>query len=63
MENPTFRASELTMEQIDARTHYDDDGCALLRFSVLYDSGVLVSIEARGVSPEWVFGQLDSIRK
>ena len=54
MENPTFRASELTMELIRARTHDDYDGSALLRFSVLFDSGVLVSVDARGVSPEWV---------
>lgn len=61
MENPTFRASELTMELIRARTHDDYDGSALLRFSVLFDSGVLVSVDARGVSPEWVFGQLSNI--
>ncbi len=62
MENPTFRAGDLTPELIGARTHLDYDGAALLRFSVLYDSGVLVSVDARGISPEWVFGQLDSIR-
>ena len=61
METPTFRASELTMELIDARTHEDYDGSALLRFCVLYDSGILVSIEARGVSPEWIFTQLAQI--
>ena len=62
MENPTFRAGDLTPELIGARTHLDYDGAALLRFSALYDSGVLVSVDARGISPEWVFGQLDSIR-
>ena len=49
------------MELIRARTHDDYDGSALLRFSVLFDSGVLVSVDARGVSPEWVFGQLSNI--
>ena len=61
MENPTFRADDLTMELINARTHYDYDNTAILQFSVLFKSGVLVSIDARGVSPEWVFEQIRSI--
>ena len=61
MENPTFRAGELTMELIGARTHSDYDGSALLRFSVLFDSGVLVCVDARGLSPEWVFAQLTGL--
>ena len=62
MEKPTFRAEDLTMELLRARTHYDYDGAALLCFSILYDSGVLVSVDARGVSPEWLFGQLGGVR-
>ena len=61
MENPTFRAGDLTPELIGARSHPDYDGAALLRFSVLYESGVLVSVDARGLSPEWVLGQLERI--
>ena len=62
MEDPVFRAEDLTMELVGARAHEDYDGAALLRFSVLYDSGVLVSIDARGISPDWVFAQLSGIQ-
>ena len=60
VEQPTFRAGELTPELLNARVHYDYDGAALLKFSVLY-FGVLVSIDARGVSPEWIWEALPKV--
>ena len=55
MENPVFRIGELTPELISARVHDGDEGMTMFRFGVLYDSGVLVEVNAKGVSAEWVY--------
>ena len=58
VENPVFRIGELTMELVSARAHPGDEGMIMFRFGVLYDSGVLVEVNAKGVSPEWVYEAL-----
>ena len=61
MENPVFRIGELTREAVEARAHTGDEGVAILRFCVLYDSGVLISVSAKGVDPDWVYDALTGL--
>lgn len=61
VDNPVFLIDELTLDTVYARAYKvneagDTDGWRM-DFSVLY-GGVVVKVYAKGVSPEWVFGQL-----
>ncbi len=64
VDNPIFRAEELTQEAVNARAQWvndagDSGGCRM-RFSVLYGKKV-VSITSKGVSPEWIYSQLSGL--
>ena len=54
IENPVFRAADLTLELIAARVHEGDEGVCMCRFGVLFESGVLVEINAKDVSVAWI---------
>ena len=64
--DPVFRVEALTPESIQARayTAYDagDTGGWHMRFGVLFDDGILIRIETKGVSPEWVYEQISALR-
>ena len=62
VENPVFRIGDLSMELIAARVHTGDEGQSMFRFGVLYDSGVLVEVNARDVPPAWVYEALTQIQ-
>ncbi len=59
--NPIFRAEELTLEAVNARAYMvkdagDCDGYRM-DFSVLYNNQV-ISVTSKGVAPEWLYEQL-----
>ena len=58
VENPVFCIGDLTPEILSARVHTGDEGQSMFRFGVLYESGILVEVNARGVSAEWVYETL-----
>ena len=58
IEAPVFRIEDLTPERIAARVHAGDEGLSMCRFGVLYGSGVLVEINAKDVSADWIYGVL-----
>lgn len=62
--DPIFPTEELTMEAVMARAYKvqdagDTEGWRM-HFSVLYGD-ILVEVRAKGVDPEWVYGQLISV--
>lgn len=62
--DPIFRAKELTLDMVKARSYTvnetgDTDGYRM-NFSVLYEDTV-VRIISKGVSPEWIYEQLTSL--
>ncbi len=61
IENPVFRAEDLTPERIGARVHEDDEGLPMCRFGVLFDSGVLVEVNAKDVSAAWIRETLEQL--
>ena len=61
MNDPVFRAGELTQALVDARVQPGDEGMPMCRFGVLCDSGVLVEVSAKGVPPEWIYEALTQI--
>lgn len=66
VDEPIFRAEELTLDAVRARTvtvaDAGDSAGERMSFAVLYDGDVLVRISTKGVSPEWVYEQLDAMR-
>ena len=62
VENPVFRIGELTREAVDARVHTGDQGQQMLRFGVLLENGILVSVNSRGADPGWVYEALANLR-
>ena len=66
VDEPIFRAEELTLDAVRARTltvaDAGDSAGERMSFAVLFDGDVLVRISTKGVSPEWVFGQLSAMR-
>ena len=62
VENPVFRIGELTREAVDARVHTGDQGQPMLRFGVLLENGILVSVNSRGADPGWVYEALANLR-
>ena len=61
MNDPVFKAEELTLEAVYRRSYKvqdagDTDGWRM-NFSVLYGD-ILVSVNAKGVDPEWVYQHL-----
>ena len=61
LENPVFRIGDLTPELIAARVHAGDEEQSLCRFGVLFESGVVVEINARNVPAEWIYACLTQI--
>ncbi len=59
--NPVFRSGDLTPELISTRVHTGDEGLLMCRFGVLFESGVLVEINAKDVSPDWICAALEQI--
>lgn len=64
VDNPVFRAEELTLDVVYARAYKindagDTDGWRM-RFSVLYPGNVVVRVDAKGISPEWMYEQLST---
>lgn len=66
VDEPIFRAEELTLDAVRARTltvaDAGDSAGARMSFAVLYGGDVLVRISTKGVSPEWVYEQLSAMR-
>lgn len=64
VDNPIFKADELTMDAVMARAYTvrdaGDTSGYRMRFSVLYGD-IIVEVSAKGVSPQWVYGQLMAI--
>lgn len=56
LDEPVFRAEELTLDTIYARA-YKEDNEWHMNFAVLYGD-VMLRVYGQGVSPEWVFEQL-----
>lgn len=64
VEDPIFRIEELTLATVYARAYTvsdaGDTGGYRMAFSVLYGD-VVVKVNAKGVSPEWVYEQLSNL--
>lgn len=64
VDDPIFDISELTMDVVNARAYLADDQGDTdgyrMRFSVRYGD-IVVEVNCKGVSPEWVYQQLVSI--
>jgi hypothetical protein len=64
VDNPIFNIKELTLDTIKARTYTLDDAgdsnAYRMHFSVLYGD-VIVDVSSKGISPEWMYSQLESI--
>ena len=62
--DPIFEADELTMDVVMARAYKTSDAGDIdgwyMAFSVKY-GGILVSVHAKGVEPEWVYRQLKAL--
>ena len=58
--NPVFLAEEMTLDIVQARARRDvmDGGWRIDNFSVLHESGIIVRISGRGVSPEQIWAML-----
>lgn len=65
VDRPIFSIEELTREVVDRRVWYagdsGDTGGARVNFGVLYGE-VLVEVNAKGVSPEWLYEQLSALK-
>ncbi len=65
VDNPIFRAKDLTLDLVQARAYSVSDAGDVdgprMHFSVLYDDNFLVEVSAKGISPEWVYQQLKAI--
>ncbi len=65
VDNPIFDAKELTLETVYARAYQiDDAGDSAgwrMAFSVRYED-TIVEIHAKGVTPEWIYEQLEELR-
>lgn len=64
--HPIFRAEELTLEMVQARSYTvqdtgDVDG-SRMHFSVMYNDDIVVEVSAKGVSSEWVYNQLQKLK-
>ncbi len=65
VDNPIFNIEELTLEAVKMRAYIvgekgDTDGYRM-NFSVLYDGKYLVEVNAKGVSPNYIFEELIAI--
>lgn len=64
VDDPIFRAEELTLDMVKARTeHFFDAGDTSgprIHFSVLYGD-ILVAVSAKGLSPDWIYDQLTAL--
>jgi hypothetical protein len=64
VDNPIFNIDELTLDTIKARTYTLDDAgdsnAYRMHFSVLYGD-VIIDVSSKGISPEWMYSQLESI--
>ena len=58
IENPVFRIGDLTPERIASRVHTGDEGLPMCRFGVLFENGTMIEINAKGVSPDWIYAAL-----
>lgn len=63
--DPVFELEDLTQDMVNARAYSiqdsgDTDGVRL-DFSVC-TGDILIRISAKGVSPQWLYRQLDSLR-
>lgn len=62
VDEPIFRADELTLEAVRARAErLNDAGDSTgerICFAVLYDGGILVRVSTKGVSTDWVYAQI-----
>ena len=58
IENPVFRLGDLTPELIDTRVHAGDEGALMCRFGVLFENGVVIEINAKGIDPDWLYDAL-----
>ena len=63
VQDPVFRIGELTPALVDARIHYGDEGVPACHFSVLYESGIVVRVIAKGVPAAWVYEALTQMRQ
>ena len=65
--DPIFRAGELTAEAVWARAYLaendtgDSNGWRT-HFSVLYGDDAVVEVRSKGVDPDWIFAQLAALR-
>jgi hypothetical protein len=63
--NPIFRIDDLTLEAVKTRAYTSndkgDEKGYRMRFSVLYDGGILVEINVKDAEPEYIFNQLRNI--
>ncbi len=61
VDNPIFRAEDLTLEAVYARAYkvseLGDSNGYRMQFSVLYGDKI-ISVSSKGVSPDWLFEQL-----
>ena len=66
VDDPIFEADELTKEAVYCRAYKADDAGDTngwrMRFSVKYGN-VIVSVNTKGVEPEWLYQQLAAINK
>ena len=64
VDNPIFDAKELTLETVYARSYQIDDAGDSegwrMEFSVRYGD-ILVQIHAKGLTPEWIYSQLEQL--
>ncbi len=63
--DPIFRAEELTLQAVCARAYTvsdagDSDGWRM-NFSVLYDDRIVIEVSSKGLAPEWIYTQLISL--
>ncbi|MDE5589142.1 MAG: hypothetical protein K2J60_08395 [Acetatifactor sp.] len=65
VDHPIFSIDELTQDVVNRRAYYVNDSGdtagARMTFGVLYGE-VLVEVTTKGVSPEWVYEQLNSLK-
>lgn len=61
LDRPVFSIGELSEDLVNARTYVDYDGLPGMRFSVEYETGVLVELNAKGVAPAWIYETLTTI--
>lgn len=65
IDHPIFSIDELTQEVVNRRAYYVNDSGdtagARMTFGVLYGE-VLVEVTTKGVSPEWLYEKLNSLK-